>query len=62
MFTDYERETHDGDGFLEKKTHQGKGGYGNDPVIRIKWKSKSLWLLSIYHSLNRIGLNARQPG
>lgn len=48
--------------FWKKKTHQGKGGYGNDPVIRIKWKSKSLWLLSIYHSLNRIGLNARQPG
>lgn len=37
---------------LDEKTHQGKGGHGNDPVIRMNWKSKSLWLLAIYHNLN----------
>lgn len=47
---------------LQEKTHKGKGEHGKDPVIRIKWESKSLWLLSIYHNLKRIGLNVRQPG
>lgn len=63
MFTDYERETHDEMGMdvLKEKSHRGKGGTGNDPVIRMRWKSKSLWLLSIHHNLNRIGLNSRQP-
>lgn len=42
---------------LKEKTHQGKGGHGNDSVIRMNWKSKSPWLLSIYHNLNGIGFN-----
>lgn len=59
MLTDYEKEMHDRDKCSGKKKQWGNGVHGNDPMIRMKWKSKSLWLLSIYHSLCGIGLNAQ---
>lgn len=43
---------------LKKKqqTHQVNGVHENDRVIGMKWKSKSVWLLSIYHNPSRFGL------